>query len=65
MQQGLDRAASLSRQLINPAKLEAEDFPLKIEAVDIYADIGKCIAQHVPYALERMWNSRSTAARTW
>ena len=65
MQQGLDRAASLSRQLINLAKLEAEDFPLKIEAVDIYADIGKCIAQHVPYALERMWNSRSTAARTW
>ena len=48
-----------------PAKLEAEDFPLKIEAVDIYADIGKCIAQHVPYALKRMWNSRSTAARTW
>ena len=25
--------------------------------MDIYADIGKCIAQHVPYALERMWNS--------
>ncbi|HEB0139798.1 TPA: HAMP domain-containing histidine kinase, partial [Serratia marcescens] len=53
MQQGLDRAASLSRQLINLAKLEAEDFPLKIEAVDIYAEIGKCIAQHVPYALEK------------
>jgi two-component system, OmpR family, sensor histidine kinase QseC len=37
MQQGLDRAASLSRQLIDLAKLESEDFPLKIEAVDIYA----------------------------
>lgn len=53
MQQGLDRAASLSRQLIDLAKLESEDFPLKIEAVDIYAEISKCIAQHVPYAMEK------------
>ncbi|MBB1582521.1 ATP-binding protein [Serratia sp. OS31] len=53
MQLGLDRAASLSRQLIDLAKLESEDFPLKIEAVDIYAEISKCIAQHVPYAMEK------------
>lgn len=53
MQQGLDRAASLSRQLIDLAKLESEDFPLKIEAVDIYAEISKCIAQHVTYAMEK------------
>ncbi|AKE08940.1 ATP-binding protein [Serratia liquefaciens] len=53
MQQGLDRAASLSRQLIDLAKLESEDFPLKIEAVDIYTEISKCIAQHVPYAMEK------------
>ncbi|AYO39639.1 ATP-binding protein [Serratia sp. P2ACOL2] len=53
MQLGLDRAASLSRQLIDLAKLESEDFPLKIEAVDIYAEVSKCIAQHVPYAMEK------------
>jgi len=53
MQQGLDRAASLSRQLIDLAKLESEDFPLKIETVNIHAEISKCIAQHVPYALEK------------
>lgn len=53
IQLGLDRAASLSRQLIDLAKLESEDFPLKIEAVDIYAEISKCIAQHVPYAMEK------------
>ncbi|CAI1999285.1 ATP-binding protein [Serratia plymuthica] len=53
MQQGLDRAASLSRQLIDLAKLESENFPLKMEAVDIHAEISKCIAQHVPYALEK------------
>lgn len=53
MQHGLDRAASLSRQLIDLAKLESEDFPLKIEAVNIHAEISKCIAQHVPYALEK------------
>ncbi|AEF47218.1 integral membrane sensor signal transduction histidine kinase [Serratia sp. AS12] len=53
MQQGLDRAASLSRQLIDLAKLESENFPLKIEAVDIHAEISKCLAQHVPYALEK------------
>ncbi|CAI2514727.1 ATP-binding protein [Serratia plymuthica] len=53
MQQGLDRAASLSRQLIDLAKLGSENFPLKMEAVDIHAEISKCIAQHVPYALEK------------
>jgi two-component system sensor histidine kinase QseC len=50
---GLERAASLSRQLIDLAKLEAENFPLNIEPVDIYTEISKCLAQHVPFALEK------------
>ena len=53
MQLGLDRTASLSRQLIDLAKLESEDFPLKIVVVDIYAEISKCILQHVPYAMKK------------
>ncbi|MEX0633970.1 hypothetical protein M8494_26295 [Serratia ureilytica] len=46
----------MSRQLINLAKLEAEDFPLKIEAVDIYAEIEMHRAAS-PMRWKRMWNS--------
>lgn len=50
---GLERAASLSRQLIDLANLEAENFPLNIQPVDIHVEISKCLAQHVPFALEK------------
>jgi len=53
MQQGLDQAASLSRQLIDLVKLEGDDFALNISQVDIHPLISHSIARHVPYALEQ------------
>ncbi|OAT36221.1 ATP-binding protein [Proteus myxofaciens] len=53
MKQSLDRAAALSHQLIDLARLESDDFPLKIETLDIYNVIGSAIAQHVPYAITK------------
>ncbi|MEQ4922994.1 ATP-binding protein [Proteus hauseri] len=53
MKQSLDRAAALSHQLIDLARLECDDFPIKIETIDIYNAIGNAIAQRVPYALTK------------
>ncbi|QAV21870.1 ATP-binding protein [Proteus hauseri] len=53
MKQSLDRAAALSHQLIDLARLECDDFPLKVEKIDIYNVIGNAIAQRVPYALTK------------
>lgn len=53
MKQSLDRAAALSHQLIDLARLECDDFPLKIETIDIYNVIGNAIAQRVPYAITK------------
>lgn len=53
MKQSLDRAAALSHQLIDLARLECDDFPLKIETLDIYNVIGNAIAQRVPYAITK------------
>ncbi|HEK2895969.1 ATP-binding protein [Proteus terrae] len=53
MKQSLDRAAALSHQLIDLARLECDDFPLKIESLDIYNVIGNAIAQRVPYAITK------------
>ena len=35
MEISLDRAVSLSRQLIDLARLETEDYPLKMEEIDL------------------------------
>ncbi|MRF73554.1 two-component sensor histidine kinase, partial [Escherichia coli] len=48
-----DRAAALSHQLIDLARLECDDFPIKIESFDVYNIIGNAIAQRVPYALTK------------
>ncbi|EMG9425618.1 GHKL domain-containing protein [Proteus mirabilis] len=53
MKQSLDRAAALSHQLIDLARLECDDFPIKIESFDVYNIIGNAIAQRVPYALTK------------
>lgn len=53
MKQSLDRAAALSHQLIDLARLECDDFPIKITNFDIYNVIGNAIAQRVPYALTK------------
>lgn len=53
MKQSLDRAAALSHQVIDLARLECDDFPLKIETLDIYNIIGNAIAQRVPYAISK------------
>ena len=49
----LNRTASLSHQLINIARLDSEDFPIKLETIDITAFISHIITQHVPYALNK------------
>lgn len=53
MQRGLDRAASLSRQLIDISRLESDSFTLKVGPVDVYDEIGKCIAFYAPYGLKK------------
>ena len=52
MKQSLDRAAALSHQLIDLARLESDDFP-KIEQIDIYHIVANAIAQRVPYAISK------------
>ncbi|MFN6817629.1 two-component sensor histidine kinase, partial [Proteus mirabilis] len=39
--------------LIDLARLECDDFPIKIEPFDVYNIIGNAIAQRVPYALTK------------
>ncbi|MFZ3387535.1 ATP-binding protein [Buttiauxella gaviniae] len=53
MQRGLDRAASLSRQLIDISRLESESFTLKISPVDVYDEVSNCIAFYAPSALKK------------
>ena len=51
MHQGLERAASLSRQLIAIARLEADDFTLRPQQQDLVARIADCISLYYPLAL--------------
>lgn len=53
MQETLNRAASLSHQLIDLARLEAEDFALNKEQVDLPTLISNIISSHVPYAINK------------
>ena len=51
MHQGLERAASLSRQLIAIARLEADDFTLHPSPQDLVARVTDCITLYYPLAL--------------
>ncbi|BBV01208.1 hypothetical protein BML2526_28600 [Providencia rettgeri] len=53
MQETLNRAASLSHQLIGLARLETEDFLLNKEQVDLPALISHLISSHIPYAINK------------
>ncbi len=53
MQRGLDRAASLARQLLDISRLESESFILQVAPIDIYDELSKCIAFYVPSSLKR------------
>ena len=53
METSLDRAVSLSRQLIDLARLETEDYPLKMEEIDLSQELSHTIAMMVPYALRK------------
>ncbi len=53
MHQGLERAASLSRQLIAIARLEADDFSLRPQPQDLVARIADCISLYYPLALHQ------------
>ncbi|MDR2227417.1 MAG: HAMP domain-containing histidine kinase [Providencia sp.] len=53
MQETLNRAASLSHQLIDLARLEAEDFVLNKEKIDLPTLISTIISSHVPYAINK------------
>lgn len=53
MQETLNRAASLSHQLIDLARLETEDFLLNKEQVDLPALISHLISSHIPYAINK------------
>ena len=53
MYQGLERAASLSRQLIAIARLESDDFSLRPQPQDLVARIADCISLHYPLALHQ------------
>lgn len=53
MHQGLERAASLSRQLIAIARLEADDFMLRPQSQDLVARIADCISLYYPLALQQ------------
>ncbi|BBU96368.1 sensor histidine kinase [Providencia rettgeri] len=53
MQETLNRAASLSHQLIDLARLETENFLLNKEQVDLPALISHLISSHIPYAINK------------
>ncbi|SPZ21452.1 Swarming motility regulation sensor protein rssA [Providencia rettgeri] len=53
MQETLNRAASLSHQLIDLARLETEDFLLNKEQIDLPALISHLISSHIPYAINK------------
>ncbi|GAB1439423.1 hypothetical protein MASR2M36_21950 [Providencia sp.] len=53
MQETLNRAASLSHQLIDLARLEAEDFSLNTEQIDLPVLVSHLISSHVPYAINK------------
>lgn len=53
MQETLNRAASLSHQLIDLARLETEDFLLNKEQIDLPALISHLIFSHIPYAINK------------
>ncbi|WP_272685781.1 sensor histidine kinase [Providencia sp. PROV115] len=53
MQETLNRAAYLSHQLIDLARLETEDFLLNKEQVDLPALISHLISSHIPYAINK------------
>ncbi|WP_272574640.1 sensor histidine kinase [Providencia sp. PROV247] len=53
MQETLNRAASLSHQLIDLTRLETEDFLLNKEQVDLPALISHLISSHIPYAINK------------
>ncbi|BDH18414.1 hypothetical protein PrNR1418_17050 [Providencia rettgeri] len=53
MQETLNRATSLSHQLIDLARLETEDFLLNKEQVDLPALISHLISSHIPYAINK------------
>lgn len=53
MQETLNRAASLSHQLIDLARLETEDFSLNKELIDLPALISNLVSSHVPYAINK------------
>ncbi|MEQ4671399.1 ATP-binding protein [Providencia manganoxydans] len=53
MQATLNHAASLSHQLIDLARLEAEDFPLNKELIDLPALISHITSLHVPHAINQ------------
>ncbi|HGN1705964.1 TPA: sensor histidine kinase [Providencia rettgeri] len=53
MQETLNRAASLSHQLIDLARLEAEDFSLNTEQIDLPVLISHLLSSHVPYAINK------------
>ncbi|MEX0422147.1 two-component sensor histidine kinase [Providencia rettgeri] len=53
MQETLSRAASLSHQLIDLARLEAEDFSLNTEQIDLPVLVSHLISSHIPYAISK------------
>ncbi|WP_350914868.1 HAMP domain-containing sensor histidine kinase [Providencia huaxiensis] len=53
MQETLNRAASLSHQLIDLARLETEDFLLNKELIDLPVLISHLISSHIPYAINK------------
>ncbi|MEY0661337.1 sensor histidine kinase [Providencia rettgeri] len=53
MQETLNRAASLSHQLIDLARLETEDFLLNKEQIDLPVLISHLISSHIPYAINK------------
>lgn len=52
MKQSLDRAAALSHQLIDLARLECDDFPIKIE-ITMFIILLVMLLLSVPYALTK------------
>ncbi|WP_040690773.1 sensor histidine kinase [Providencia burhodogranariea] len=53
MQETLNRAAPLSHQLIDLARLEAEDFSINKQQVDLPILISHITSLHVPYAINQ------------
>ncbi|MGI3376848.1 histidine kinase dimerization/phospho-acceptor domain-containing protein [Providencia stuartii] len=53
MQAALNRAASLSHQLIDLARLEAEDFSVNKEQINIPTLISHITSSHVPHAISQ------------